>query len=108
MEKRIDLCEISPEIIDAILALAEAVSNLKKGDVTNRGSMEMKQAKETENQGQVTNEVTFEMLRDRLIELARDGKREMVRALLNRHGVRLLTELPGEKYDEVFMEVIKW
>lgn len=108
MEKRIDLCEISPEIIDAILALAEAVSNLKKGDVTNRGSMKMKQAKETENQGQAKNEVTFEMLRDRLIELARDGKRGMVRALLNRHGVRLLTELPGEKYGEVFMEVIKW
>jgi hypothetical protein len=65
-------------------------------------------ANETENQGQAPAEVTFMMLRERLIELARDGRRESIRVLLGRYGVGKLSELPKEKYGEVYMEVGKW
>lgn len=108
MEKKIDLRAASPEMIDAILTLAEAVYDLITEKKTNGGRNEMKEVKDTNKQVQATSEVTFEMLRDRLIELARDGKREMIRVLLDKHGVRLLTELPREKYGEVYMEVEKW
>lgn len=108
MEKKIDLRAASPEMIDAILTLAEAVYNLIQEKGADGGRNEMNEAKKTEKQVQATHDVTFEMLRDRLIELARDGKRENIRALLDRYGVRLLTELPREKYGEVYVEVEKW
>jgi hypothetical protein len=63
--------------------------------------------KELEKLRQAMGEVTFDMLRTRCIELARKGKREHVIALLDRYGVKLLTELPKEKYSEVYMEVKK-
>lgn len=108
MEKRIDLRAASPEMIDAILTLAEAVYNLATEKKANEGSNAMIKSKPTENQLQTPQEVTFERLRDKLIELSRDGKRENIRALLDRYKVKLLTELPKEKYREVYMEVEKW
>lgn len=120
MEKKIALISATPEIIDAILILADVVSKLKKTNETEGGRSKMNNskktelseaisvAKKTESQGQALVEVTFTMLWERLIELARDGRQECIRALLGRYGVRKLTELPKEKYNEVFMEVEKW
>lgn len=50
MEKKIELQSASPEMIDAILTLAEAVYDLIQEKKANRGSNEMKESKVTKNQ----------------------------------------------------------
>lgn len=52
--------------------------------------------------------ISFSILWQRCLELARQGRQEELRAMLQRHGVEKLTELPKEKYEEVLMEVEKW
>lgn len=78
MKKKIDLSAASPEIIEAIQVLAEAVSSSEMG-----------------KQGQDKGEVSFEMLRTRLIELARDGKREYLECLKTDPSHKKRAEDPG-------------
>lgn len=52
--------------------------------------------------------ISFSILWQRCLELARQGRQEELRAMLQRHGVGKFTELPKDKYREVLTEVEKW
>lgn len=70
--------------------------------------LENAEAADTKNCDQASDDVSFKMLWQRCLELARQGRQEDLRAMLRRHGVERLTELPEEKYVEVLREVEKW
>lgn len=118
METNINLRVTAPEIVDAILALAKAVTNTQANPKIQRGGEKMSNLenseetpKTTSSQGTQNQEqgfISFEKLQSKLIELSRSGRQEQIKAMLNRYGVKRLTQLPRERYEEVLMEVEKW
>jgi hypothetical protein len=42
------------------------------------------------------------------MELSRCGMGPPIRVMLNYYGVKKLSELPKEKYEELYREVSKW
>lgn len=63
---------------------------------------------ENKSDSQALADVSFPMIWQRCLELARQGRQEDLRGMLRRYGVERLTELPREKYEEVLKELERW
>jgi uncharacterized protein with von Willebrand factor type A (vWA) domain len=79
----------------------------KQSDVK-AASQESAVTMDENDHGQALAEISFQKLWQRCLELARQGRHEDLRAMLMGHGVKRLTELPEEKYEEVFKELERW
>jgi hypothetical protein len=120
MEMQINLSITSPEIADAILALANAVSQMQITSETHERSSEMNKTIKTEaapmdktkphsqDQPNQPSSISLETLRTKLIDLSRNGKQPQIKALINSFGVKKLTDIPESKYEEILVEVEKW
>lgn len=106
METNTELKILLPKLTDAILTLAKAISQMQPSSKNQAGGEKMQS---TNNPIPMTNSpVTFEQLQSKLIALSRSGRQESIKAMLNYYGVKKLSELPKEKYEEMYEEVCKW
>jgi len=113
----------SPELMAAILALAEALPQVKLEtnvpvktfetkevqpiEVKQDGKESQGPNKETvkENkQKQQTKIVTLEEVRGKLAELSRQGKQPEVKALISKYGASKLTDIEPACYEELLKE----
>jgi hypothetical protein len=113
MEMDSNLTIHAPQLTEAILTLASAISQMQPGK-SEHGGEKMSNLKnpdlKTQREGQPQNQspITFTQLQSKLIELSRCGMQPSIRAMLNYYGVKKLSELPKEKYEELYREVSKW
>lgn len=113
METNSNLTIQAPQLTEAILTLASAISQMQPGK-SDQGGEKMSNHKnpdlKTQMEGQPQNQsqVTFNQLQSKLIELSRCGMQLSIRAMLNYYGVKKLSELPKEKYEELYREVCTW
>jgi hypothetical protein len=122
MNIKIEVKIISPEIIAALLALAEALPQIKTGALGTvkeekkqelaadiGGGESNKEAVREENLKQETHEeqaetISIEVMREKLAELSRAGKQAAVMALLKKFGGNKLREISKERYGEMLRE----
>ena len=103
----------SPDIMNALLALAEALpqmkldtaTSVKEGQTTEikaeSKSEEIVQAGKDEKKEEVPKPITLEEVRSKLSSLSQNGKQAAVKALIKSFGVNKLTDIPKEKYPEL-------
>lgn len=108
----------APELVLAIEDLAQALQNLQSGGVLKAvpaiSEGEAIPAPETEEkpteaaqEPQTEKPVDIETVRAELAVLTKKGKREEVRALIQRFGAEKLPEVPPEKFRELLAEARK-
>jgi hypothetical protein len=115
MQMKIDLAITAPEIADAILILAKAITMVQLKAEALEGGENVLKAKDSAAadgtgsvQGNDEVKITLDELREVLIAFSRDGKQEQVKDLITRYGGKKLTDIPEEKYMDMFKEVEKW
>jgi hypothetical protein len=103
------------EIAEALLSLARGMDRLR--NIVLRMGEELVEISNVENvdkfkgdsslevQKEHLKPVTLEELRERLIQLSRDGKYERVRTLVSKYGANKLSDIKKEKYAEMLREV---
>ena len=108
----------SPDIMNALLALAEALTQMKLGtaisvkegqttEVKGAGvkaeskSEEIVQAGKDEKKEEAPKPITLEEVRSKLSSLSQNGKQAAVKALIKSFGVNKLTDIPKERYLEL-------
>lgn len=116
MQTKIDLTITSPEIANALITLATAISQIQPTSETQKRGEKMEMINKTKTEP--TNKmkpqphqslpITLETLRTKLIDLSRNGKQPQIKALINSYGVNKLTDIPESKYEEMLAEVEKW
>lgn len=113
----------SPELMAAILALAEALPQVKLGTNIPLKTLETKEVQPIEDkqdvkenlgpnketvkenkQKQETKIITLEEVRGKLAELSRQGKQPEVKALISKYGANKLTDLEPSCYEELLKE----
>lgn len=115
MQMKIDVALTAPEIADAILILAKAINRAQLKVETLEEAEKVEEVKElagVEGAGNVQAndevKITLDELRAVLIQLSREGKQEQVKDLITRFGGKKLTDIPKEKYMDMYREVEKW
>ena len=91
----------SPDIMNALLALAEALPQMKTGVQIKEEPKEVQASKEKEE----VKTTTLEEVRAGLAQLAQDGKQKEVKELIKKFGGKKLTDIPKDKYPELLKEV---
>jgi hypothetical protein len=103
----------SPQIIEALLALAEEISKSQLGDVSPVKEGQASKAKITDNKIESKKEeikkekvktVTLEEVRAKLVSLSQAGKQPEVKALIVKYGGNKLTDLDQTCYEELLKE----
>jgi hypothetical protein len=98
----------SPELMAAILALAEALPQMKLGAVMpaivgqapdTNSAVHKIESKSEKNQA-----VTLEALRSKLAALSEGGKQAQVKTLIKKFGAKKLTEVAEENYEALLKE----
>lgn len=90
----------SPDLMNSLLALAEAIMQLKPGVL-----QQEKAAPETVSLiKEEPNAISLEQVRERLASLSQAGKSSQVKALINKYGANKLTEVAAECYAALFKE----
>jgi hypothetical protein len=111
MGVKIEVVITAPEIEEALLRLAGADSQeMKEGkeEAINVGNVDKsKEDVYLEEQRNQIKAVTLEELRGKLINLSREGKHQMVSALISKYGASKLSDIKEEKYAEMLREVEK-
>lgn len=98
----------SPELMAALLAFAEALTqiqigsmfNIKEGQTIEAIKLQEPKEKEEISSAEVK-EITLQEVKDILIKLSEAGKGEEVKALIKKFGATKLTQIPKEKYGEL-------
>lgn len=103
-----------PELMAAILALAEALPQMGIGAaVKENAKLITTEAKQMEKPSEeivqpvtteVANKVAIEDVRSKLATLSQAGKQKEVKALINKFGAKKLTEIPEDKYPQLLKE----
>jgi len=103
----------SPELMVAIIALAEALPHIQINDVLSSkecqavewdhktGSKNEALVEETEIKKQEVKEITLEEVRAKLAALSQDGRQAQVKALITEFGAKKLSDIPSSKYREL-------
>lgn len=112
MENKIEIKISAPEIAEALKALAASMNNFKakalKEEISNLQKFQSPKPEEKYEQLQMElNPLKLEDIREKIAQLAKDGRGAQIRELLNKFGSRNLTEIPEEKYGELLREVEK-
>lgn len=113
METNPNLTIHAPQLTQAILTLANTISQIQPNK-NDHGGEKMSNIKNpdpiTQEEGQPQNQspITFTQLQTKLIDLSRCGMQSSIRAVLNYYGVKKLSELPKEKYEDLYREVCTW
>lgn len=109
----------SPELMAAILALAEALPQIQLGANIPIKALETKEVQaleakeEKSSKKEATKEtkakeeektITLEEVRGKLAELSRQGKQPEVKALISKYGASKLTDLESACYEELLKE----
>ncbi|MBV4417477.1 rRNA biogenesis protein rrp5 [Clostridium tyrobutyricum] len=90
----------SPDIMNALLALAEALPQMKTGVQVKEETKEVQASKEKEE----VKTTTLEEVRAVLAQLAQNGKQKGVKELIKKFGGKKLTDIPKDKYPELLKE----
>lgn len=108
MENRIIEVKLSaPEVVEAIRFLAESIKKSNAKAQQNQRARAESKGDNEEKYDQLQMElppIKLEDLRKRLVTLSNDGRREQIRALIEKYGATKLTEVPEEKYEELLRE----
>lgn len=113
MESNSNLTIQAPQLTEAILTLAIAISQMQPNK-SEHGGEKMSNLKspdlksQVEGQPQNQSPITLTQLQSKLIDLSRCGMQSSIRAILNYYGIKKLSELPKEKYEELYREVCTW
>ena len=91
----------SPDIMNALLALAEALPQMKTRVQIKEEPKEVQASKEKEE----AKTITLEEVRSVLAKLSQDGKQKEVKELIKKFGSKKLTDIPKDKYPELLKEV---
>lgn len=91
MDIKIEMKIESPDIVRALMSLAEALGIVKEEVKTGEAK-----------------EIKLEDVRLVLAKHSREGKQGKVRDLINRFGGNKLTDIPKERYEEILREVKTW
>lgn len=104
----------SPELMAAILALAEALPQIQINDVLSSKecqAVEWDHKTESKNEASIketdelkkseVKEITLEEVRAKLAALSQDGKQAQVKALITEFGAKKLSDIPSSKYQEL-------
>ena len=96
----------SPEIMNALLALAEALPQIKLGNTV--PIKEVKEAKEETKEAELKTEeikkLTLEDVREKLALLSQSGKQAAVKELITKFGAKKLTDIDPARYEELLKE----
>lgn len=94
----------SPDIMNALLAIAEAIPQFKQEPKLKenlQAKVVMEEGKEVK---QETKAVTLEEVRTKLTNLSQNGKQAEVKALIKKYGAIKLTDISPEKYSDLLKE----
>ncbi|MDR3597045.1 hypothetical protein [Clostridium sp.] len=108
----------SPELMAAILALAEALPKIKLGEVTSemdKNSMESeepavvnttinKESSKKETKKEDVKTIELEEVREKLASLLKEGKQKEVKALITKYGAKKLTDIDSACYEKLLKE----
>lgn len=105
----------SPDIMNAILALAEAIPQIKQVPILKDNLQEqtekiskvkevLEDVKEIKQEAKV---VTLEEVRAKLTNLSQNGKQAEVKALIKKYGAVKLTDISPENYADLLKETEK-
>lgn len=101
----------SPNIVNAVLALAESLEQMKAEVQINAGLQsppkEVQAPKENLQNNEKLKTPTLEEVRSALAKLSQKGKQQEVKALINKFGAKKLTEISKDKYEELLKEAAK-
>lgn len=84
----------SPELVGALLALAEALG--PQGQIQCQGEFAAAKLQAPK--------IALEDVRAKLAALSQSGKQQEVKALIKKYGVSKLTDIPEEKYGELLKD----
>ncbi|QGU95417.1 rRNA biogenesis protein rrp5 [Clostridium bovifaecis] len=108
MNINIELKIKAPEVMAAILALAESLTQMKL-EVEGLGVRNEKEDKEIKENREITalkdKTITLKELREKLVPLTQSGKRLEVKALIESFGASKLTEVKEEDYEALLKQV---
>lgn len=100
-----------PNIVNAVLALAEALEQMKAEVQINAGLQstpkEVQAPKENFQSNEKSKTPTLEEVRTVLAKLSQKGKQQEVKTLINKFGAKKLTEISKDKYEELLKEAAK-
>jgi hypothetical protein len=91
----------SPELMAAILALAEALPQVKFNNVTTAA---VGQVIEPVSTVEEVKAVGLSEIREKLAALDKAGKKEQLKALIKRFGASKLSDVPKESYPALLRE----
>lgn len=94
---------VSPEIVAALLAFAEALPQMNLGVAKIVEEIPKTQItdKREEKQDKEVKSITLEQVRAKLSSLSQSGKQAEVKELIKKFGGNKLTDIPKEKYEEL-------
>lgn len=84
----------SPELVGALLALAEAFGTQGQVQCPSEFTVAKVEAPK----------IALEDVRAKLAALSQSGKQQQVKALVNKYGASKLTDIPQEKYGEILKD----
>lgn len=91
-----------PDIMNSLLSLSEALSQMKTGTEI-KGQPQIK-SEEVQAPKEKNKVVTLEEVRGFLARLSQDGKQQKVKALIEKFGGKRLSDIPKQKYGELLKE----
>lgn len=109
----------APEVVEAIRFLAESIikanalqahgAALQNSKISEEDTAksETDSVEKYEQLAMNLSPIKLEDLRKRLVVLLNEGRREQIRALINKYGGTTLTEVPEDKYGELLREAEK-
>ena len=108
MDININVRVDSPDIMNALLALAEALPQMKEGFPVKAEpkikTKEVQAPKEKVQKEEKSKTVTLEEVREVLSKLAQNGKQKEVKGLIKKFGAKKLTDIPKDKYSDLLKE----
>lgn len=94
----------SPYIMNDLLALAEAIPQIKQEPKLKENLQEKVVMEDEKEAKQETKAVTLEEVRTKLTNLSQNGKQSEFKALIKKYGAIKLTDISTENYADLLKE----
>ncbi|AKN33787.1 rRNA biogenesis protein rrp5 [Clostridium carboxidivorans P7] len=92
----------SPDIMNSLLALSEALAQIKTAaEIKGQTQIKPEEVQAPKEKNKV---VTLEEVRGLLAKLSQAGKQQKVKALIEKFGGKRLSDIPKQKYGELLKE----
>lgn len=93
----------SPELVEALQALANAVKSKRPSDESSKTNSKphVEAIEDGQNTESQTKPITLEQVRAKLAALSQAGKQAEVKALITEFGAKKLSDVLADKYPEI-------